>query len=857
MTDRENANAAPALWRAVFGDGEGYLCVASGSRDVERLQDFRERYFNYPAQAQDAAVYARNEDEAEREVYFCAHLLTEERRAKATAAPIRALYADGDGAEVPESVAEPSVVVESLPGRTQLFWLLSGPVEPKTAERLNKRLTHAIGADPSGYDLTQLLRVPGTRNRKYADAPGVSITETTGELHDPEELDHDLPELPDGPGSGDDGELPDPVSPPLSDEEVLEKARNARNGAKFAALYDEGDTSEHDDDHSSADLALVGRLAFYTQDPEQLDRIFRGSSLMREKWEDREDYRDRTIRKALAGRTAFYGQEYAPGEIIFDEDDEAFGFGENGAHDTDDTDDTMTPGSSPPRAPGAGDGHDTHDAMTPRVPPLRYRVDGMPFPLHALPPTLRRYLEEAAHAKEAPVEFVALPMVAALGTAIGASRRFRIERTWPELPTLYTAVVAPPASGKSPAEDAAMLPVYRQGKILNHRYKLALEEYKREHREWETQAAEARKKKQRTPEEPEKPTKQRIRVGDATVEALQVRMAENPRGLVLARDELAGFFNSLNQYKGKGSDRQFWLSQHSGRVAPVDRKTNDETYDVEYPCVSVVGSIQPEKLHVLDIEAGDGMVERFLFVWPDARMQPDSERDVSVEAEQGYVEVWNRLYALEMGEDEYGNPAPRDVPLSHDAIPAWKAYKRALKDSADEPGTPTFMRGVLGKMKAHFPRFALVLALVRTVEDGEYVEEVRKEDLDKAWELARYFVAQSYRVYSEFKKENKDDLLAHALGLFLDKSGGSWEGPATELFDALKALGYAKALPKSPDALTQAVGKAARNSPTLTAEKGQRSARARSIILKKEYSENVWDRPAGGRTGGEGGVMVS
>ncbi|MDP9486108.1 MAG: hypothetical protein M3Q49_10050, partial [Actinomycetota bacterium] len=284
MTDRENANAAPALWRAVFGDGEGYLCVASGSRDDERLRDFRERYFRWPERAQDAAGYARNEDEAGRETYFCAHLLTEERRAKGTAAPVRALYADGDGAEVPESVAEPSVVVESSPGRTQLYWLLPGPVEPKTAERLNKRLTHAIGADPSGYDLTQLLRVPGTRNRKYADAPGVSITGMTGELHDPEELDRVLPELPDSPGSGDDGELSEPVSPPLSDEEVLEKARRARNGEKFARLYDDGDLSEYDGDHSSADLALVGRLAFYTQDPGQVDRLFRQSALMRPKW---------------------------------------------------------------------------------------------------------------------------------------------------------------------------------------------------------------------------------------------------------------------------------------------------------------------------------------------------------------------------------------------------------------------------------------------------------------------------------------------------------------------------------------------------------------------------------------------
>ena len=605
----------------------------------------------------------------------------------------------------------------------------------------------------------------------------------------------------DGPG----GTLAEPVSSPMDDDEILERCRRAGNAEKFSILFDDGDADRyHGGDHSAADLALVMILSLYTQDPEQVDRLFRRSGLVREKWTSRPDYRERTIRKALTEDRDYFGAEREYGNVEFIEDD----------------------------------GHDASDTMTPGVAPLRYRVDGVPFPLHALPPTLRRYLEEAAHAKEAPVEFVALPMLAALGVAIGASRRFRIERTWLELPTLYAGVVAPPASGKSPAEDAAMLPVYRRSKVLNQEYRQELQKYKDEHQAWEREAAEARKKKRPVPPEPEKPVKRRIRLGDATVEALQVRMAENPRGLVLARDELAGFFTSLNQYKGgRGADRQFWLSQHSGRVAPVDRKTDDETYDVEYPCVSVVGSIQPEKLHVLDIEAGDGMVERFLFAWPDARTQPDSERDISVEAEDAYREVWDRLHALKMGEDEFGNPAPEDVPLATEAVPAWRAYKRALKRSADEPGVSSFMRGVLGKTKAHFPRFALILALVRTVEEGEAVEEVREEDLANAWELAGYFVAQSYRVYAEFKKENKDDLLAHALGQFLEQHGGHWEGTATELFNALTELRFTRALPKRPDALTQAVRKAARNSPTLTAEKGQRSAEARSIILKREYAD--------------------
>lgn len=89
-------------------------------------------------------------------------------------------------------------------------------------------------------------------------------------------------------------------SPPLSDDEVIGKLRSAKNSDTFEKLFDKGDLSQHDNDHSKADLALVGMIAFYTQDRKQIDRIFRKSKLCRDKWTDREDYREhRTINTAL------------------------------------------------------------------------------------------------------------------------------------------------------------------------------------------------------------------------------------------------------------------------------------------------------------------------------------------------------------------------------------------------------------------------------------------------------------------------------------------------------------------------------------------------------------------------------
>jgi len=98
-----------------------------------------------------------------------------------------------------------------------------------------------------------------------------------------------------------------PPSAPLTfdDDEILRRARDAKNGGEFAALFDRGDVSLYANDDSRADLALCSMLAFWTQDPEQIGRLFGQSALTRSKWERRGDYRESTISKALH-RSAFY-----------------------------------------------------------------------------------------------------------------------------------------------------------------------------------------------------------------------------------------------------------------------------------------------------------------------------------------------------------------------------------------------------------------------------------------------------------------------------------------------------------------------------------------------------------------------
>lgn len=106
----------------------------------------------------------------------------------------------------------------------------------------------------------------------------------------------------------------------LTDAEVMKKAAAAENGDKFMQLYlgkwEEyfaADSDSHTDrSHSEADLALCHTLAFYCRgDMEQMDRLFRKSGLMRDKWDRPQSgstYGRLTMKKAISGCTSFYAQ---------------------------------------------------------------------------------------------------------------------------------------------------------------------------------------------------------------------------------------------------------------------------------------------------------------------------------------------------------------------------------------------------------------------------------------------------------------------------------------------------------------------------------------------------------------------
>lgn len=117
------------------------------------------------------------------------------------------------------------------------------------------------------------------------------------------------------------------------DEELIQAARRSKSVAgTFAgkATFDDlwscnaealavsypHDATPDTFDHSAADAALCQHLAFWTgKDCERIDRLFRESALMRDKWNDRQQYREDTINGAVSRCKSVHQRPQTPAAL--------------------------------------------------------------------------------------------------------------------------------------------------------------------------------------------------------------------------------------------------------------------------------------------------------------------------------------------------------------------------------------------------------------------------------------------------------------------------------------------------------------------------------------------------------------
>ena len=360
-----------------------------------------------------------------------------------------------------------------------------------------------------------------------------------------------------------------------------------------------------------------------------------------------------------------------------------------------------------------------------------------PFPLALLPRTLAGFVHEVAEALPCPVDYVALPLLTLAGAAIGASRALQIKPGWQERPGIYAAIVAPPGSKKSPALRQVAAPVYAEQKRL-----LAI--YKRQKIAWD----------EADNDKLPKPKLSTVFVEDITTESLAGVLQDNPRGVVIVRDELTAWVKSQNQYraKGRGADRQFFLSAWSGEAVRVDRKNQEDgPLFVPHPFLAVIGGLPPDLLVCLRGEnaIADGFLDRILFAYPEPLPATGEDwRCVSEDAREAWERVLKFLWALHPEADDDGGTRPHFVRLDSTGRKAWEDFTHALANEVNADGFPPCLRGPWEKFRGYGARLALIVHLLRKATGEVDSEDVDGESLKRAAELVRYFQSQTRKVYA-------------------------------------------------------------------------------------------------------------
>ncbi len=422
---------------------------------------------------------------------------------------------------------------------------------------------------------------------------------------------------------------------------------------------------------------------------------------------------------------------------------------------------------------------------TPRNPDeskvLSASVERKPFPVEALPSPLRRFVSSAAEAIGCDPAYVALPALAALAAGIGNTRRIELKRRWTEPAVIWAAIVGESGTLKSPALDAPLKPIReRQAEAMKafveamNRYLAQCGYFEAELADWKRKG---RKAGEPQPEPPEKPVCERFWCSDITVEALAERLSNAPRGLLLVRDELAGWLKGFDAYRGgKGGDTAHWLSMHGARDLLVDRKTGDKTtIYVRHAAVSIAGGIQPATLRraLAREHFEDGLAARLLIAMPPRIPKRWSEAQIESDVEDAMAFIFDRLWSLQPGTDRNGEPCAVSLKLSAEGKKVWiEFYNRHASEQADLVGD---LAAAWSKLEGGAARFALVIHLVRCANEDpnlESLDEIDAESVAAGVALSRWFGHEARRVYTALQ-ESPDEIELRQIAELMRLRGGT------------------------------------------------------------------------------------
>ena len=379
------------------------------------------------------------------------------------------------------------------------------------------------------------------------------------------------------------------------------------------------------------------------------------------------------------------------------------------------------------------------------------------FDPELLPSALRDWVMDVAERLQAPADFPAATVIVALAGATGRRALITPKRfdNWEVVPNLWGGIVGRPGTMKSPCIQAVLRPLKTLEEAAVQEHEEAMVEYERQlgahdvrKAAWKVRSAQAAKKEQDfdvfDDDPPERPALTRFIVNDATLEKLHAILEENPQGVFYTRDELAGWFATLDS-PSRERERPFFLEAWNGDSSYTIDRIGRGTLHVRNLCLSVFGGIQPARLQdyltgaVTGGTSDDGLAQRLqVLVWPDLSPEwRNVDRPPNEAAGRSVEEVFSRVVAISPAE-------PLRARFCEEAQELFDEWREELETRLRTETMAPVLEAHLAKYRKLMPALALILHLA----DAGPLPQIPLVQAQRAADWCFYLESHARRVYS-------------------------------------------------------------------------------------------------------------
>ena len=231
------------------------------------------------------------------------------------------------------------------------------------------------------------------------------------------------------------------------------------------------------------------------------------------------------------------------------------------------------------------------------------------FPIDVFPKMFRDLAIGLKTSLKFPIDYTGTGILAAISATIGTTAKVKVKNNWLEYGSIYTCLIGNAGANKSHPLSTVFKPLKDLDKITNDEYIHKM----KAHLAYSNLSAKKREEREEVPE----PTLKKMVLTNFTPEVLNKRLNDNPRGCVVLSDELASFFEGMNNYS-KNDHSSNYLSFWSNQPTTIDRVGKKIPLMIETPYLSIIGGVQPRVLNKVfkPQQLDSGFFQRFLFAFP-------------------------------------------------------------------------------------------------------------------------------------------------------------------------------------------------------------------------------------------------